>query len=103
MNFLILFSFSYSFFKFKEYKNNHFFCDKWANGFNNSFIDNAFKDYPCYISIPQPHSCYLSEIGPYFDFTRIYRPTCLSQSLIKFERKKFLKDMNSLDLKYKKK
>ena len=33
MNFLILFSFSYSFFKFKEYKNNHFFCDKWANGF----------------------------------------------------------------------
>jgi energy-coupling factor transporter transmembrane protein EcfT len=93
---LILITFSYSFYKFKKHKLNHFFCDKWARGFNNTFIDNSSKDYPCYIYIPQPHSCYLSEIGPYFDFTRIYRPTCLDHSLIEYEKKKFMIDINSL-------
>ena len=93
---IILIFFACFFFKLKEYKLNHFFCDKWAKGFNNTFIDNSSKDYPCHIYIPQPHSCYLSEIGPYFDFTRIYRPTCLDNSLIEYEKKKFLKDINSL-------
>ena len=93
---LILISSGCLIFKFRQYKINHFSCDTWAKGFNNTFIDNTSKDYPCYMYIPPPHSCYLPEIGPYFDFTRIYRPTCLDQNLIEYEKKKFLKDIKSL-------
>ena len=101
---LILILFGFYYFYFKEYKKNHFFCDKWAFGFNNTFIDNASKDYPCHIFIPQPHTCYLSEIGPYFDFSRIYRPTCLDNKLINHEKNKFLKDLKHINtLKYLKK
>ena len=93
---LFLLFFGYIFLYFEKYKIKHFFCDNWAFGFNNTFIDNTSKDFPCHVFIPQPYTCYLSEIGPYFDFTRIYRPTCLDQKLIKYEKKKFLKDINSL-------
>ena len=97
--FLIILIFIFSsclFFRFRQYKFNHFSCDTWAKGFNNTFIDNTSKDYPCYMYIPPPHSCYLPEIGHYFDFTRIYRPTCLDQNLIEFEKNKFLKDIKYL-------
>ena len=93
---LIFSSFIYFIFKFRQYKFSHFSCDIWAKGFNNTFIDNASKDYPCFTHTPPPHSCYLSEIGPFFDFTRIYRPTCLDDNLIEYETKKYLEDIKSL-------
>lgn len=94
--FTLLFSFNYLIFKIKRYKLNHFSCDNWAKGLNNSYIDNSSKDYPCNIDIPKPHSCYIPEIGPYFDFSKLYRPTCLEAPLIRYDRYKFLNDMKNL-------
>lgn len=95
---LIIFSFYYLIYNLKIYKLNHFSCEKWAKGLNNTYIDNKSKDYPCVIDIPQPHSCYISEIGSYFDFTNKYKQNCSDLNLIKKEKEKFLKDIK--DLKY---
>ena len=87
----------YCIFKIKQYKYNHFSCDYWTKGLNNSYIDNLSKDYPCKIVFPQDNSCYLSDIGPFFDFSRIYKKTsCLDPDLIKFEIKKYLRDTKHL-------
>ena len=80
----------------KIYKLTHFSCDSWGKGLNNTFIDNLNKDYPCNIIIPKPHSCYLSDIGHFFNFVDRYTPTCLDSKLIKFEKEKFLKDLEKL-------
>ena len=80
----------------KIYKLTHFQCDNWAKGLNNTFIDNLSKDYPCNIILPKPHSCYLSEIGHFFNFVDRYSPTCLNSKLIKFEKEKFLNDIEKL-------
>ena len=80
------------------YKSKHFSCDNWIKGLNNSYIDNISKDYPCKIDIPKPHSCYISEIGKYFDFNKIYSHNCSEPGLMKYEKKKFLKEIS--DLKY---
>ena len=93
---LILSTFFYLIYNLKIYKLNHFSCDNWAKGLNNSSIDNISKDYPCVIDLPQPHSCYLSEIGQYFDFTSKYKQNCLDLNLIKYEKEKFLKDIQNL-------
>lgn len=74
---------------FKIYKSNNFNCDNWVKGLNDSYIDNKLKDYPCSIKIPNNHSCYLSEIGQYFDFTSKYRKTCLDNDILKSEKKNF--------------
>ena len=81
----------------KIFKINNFNCNNWERGLNNSFIDNLSKDYPCYIKIPKPHSCYLAEIGPYFDFTTKYRPSCLDKKIMKFEKEKFFKNFENLN------
>ena len=93
---LIFLSIIFFIFQLKKYTLNRFSCDRWAKGFNNSYIDNSSKNYPCNIYIPQHHSCYSSEFGSFFDFTKKYRPTCLDRNLIKYEKEKFLKDMNNL-------
>ena len=84
------------YFLLKLYKITHFSCDSWIRGLNNTLIDNLSKDYPCNIIIPKPHSCYLSEIGHFFNFVDRYTPTCLDDKLSEFERKKFLKDLEKL-------
>ena len=93
---LIIFPFPFFVFELTIYKLNHFSCHNWNKGLNNTYIDNFSKDYPCVINIPKPHSCYLSEIGPYFDFTAKYRPTCLDNKILKKEKTNFLKDLKSL-------
>lgn len=80
----------------KIYKLNNFSCENWTKGLNESFIDNISKDYPCFIKIPKPHSCYLPEMGKYFDMTSKYRPSCLAPSILKNEKKNFLKDLKNL-------
>ena len=94
--FLVIFPIPFFFVELKYYKLNHFSCHDWNKGLNNTYIDNVSKGYPCIINIPKPHSCYLSEIGPYFDFTAIYRPTCLDQNILKKEKSNFLNDFQSL-------
>jgi hypothetical protein len=78
------------------YKLSHFSCDNWAQGLNKSFVDNLNKDYPCDIIIPQPHSCYISELGHFFDFVEKYSPNCQDAKLIQIEKKKFLKDLEKI-------
>ena len=94
---LIIIPFPFFYFKIKIYKLNHFSCVNWNKGLNNTYIDNSSKDYPCIINIPKPNSCYLSEIGPYFDFSTKYRPTCSAKNIMEKEKEKFLKDLNKLN------
>ena len=100
--FAILFFLSFSpiFFFFNIFKLNHFSCNNWAKGLNDTYIDNISKDYPCLINIPNNNSCYLSEIGKYFDFSSVFRPTCLDDKLLKSQREFFLKSLNNYDIKY---
>ena len=71
----------------KLYKVSHFSCDHWAQGLNRSFVDNLNKDFPCDIIIPQPHSCYISELEHFFDFVDKYSPYCQDAKLIQSEKK----------------
>ena len=80
----------------KYYKLNHFSCNGWDKGINDTYIDNFSKNFPCYINIPKPHSCYLSELGSFFDFTYKYRPTCLDRNLLISEKGRFLKHYGNL-------
>ena len=99
MNILVFLFFllpSLIFTSFKIYKSYNFNCDNWIKGLNDSFIDNKSKKYPCSIKIPKNHSCYLSEIGPYFDFTSKYRPTCLDDNILKKEKKSILNNFKNL-------
>ena len=73
-----------------KFKATHFSCIDWDRGLNNTYINNS-DIYPCKINIPQPHSCYLTEIGKFFDFSSKYRPTCLNSKLISDGQSSFLK------------
>lgn len=94
--FIIIISLIYFFLSLKKYKLKSFNCDNWSKGLNDSSIDNISKDYPCLIKIPNPHSCYLQEIGQYFDLSKKYRPTCLDPNILKKEKNNFLKDLKEL-------
>ena len=85
------------YFRIKTYKLNHFSCDNWAKGLNNTYIDNFSKNYPCIINIPKHHSCYISEVGHFFDFTTKYRPTCLDEQIMKKEKVLFLKGIQEIN------
>ena len=93
---LYILIFPFVFLTFKIYKLNHFNCKDWDKGFNNTYIDNNSKDYPCIMNIPKSHSCYLSEIGPYFDLTPKYRPTCLNEKISISQTKIFYKSLNNI-------
>ena len=84
------------YFLLRDYRTLHFSCEYWAKGLNNSFIDNKSKDYPCFINIPEKHSCFLSEIGKYFDLTNRYRPTCLDAKLLASEKRKYIERFKNL-------
>lgn len=61
---------------------NHFSCEGWNKGLNNTYIDNESRDYPCKINIPNNNTCFINEVGPYLDFSKLYRPTCGDPKLI---------------------
>ena len=88
--------FPLTFLIFKIYKLNHFNCQDWDKGFNNTYIDNKSKDYPCIINIPKPHSCFLSEIGPFFDLTKIYKTTCLDKKASNSQTNFFINSLNNI-------
>ena len=100
-NYLLLIIFLISglsiFISLKIFERNNFNCENWKKGLNNSFIDNESKDFPCNIKIPKQHSCYLTEIGPYFDFTKKYKPSCLENKTLENERKKFSMNFENLN------
>jgi len=100
--FIILFltPFSSIFVFFNIYKLNHFSCKNWAKGLNNTYIDNTSKDYPCLINIPKNNSCYLTELGPYFDISSKFRPTCLNDKLLDSQKIYFLNSMKRHNINY---
>lgn len=97
---LFLISFSPFFVFFNIYKLHNFSCNNWSKGLNDTYIDNSSKDYPCLINIPKNNSCYLSEIGKFFDLTSKFRPTCLDDKLIQSQSEYFLESMKSYNIKY---
>jgi archaellin len=96
--FFFLFFPIFLFFKIRNF--NYYSCINWAKGLNDTYIDNTSKDYPCLINIPKGHSCYLDEIGKYFDFSLKFRPTCLDNELLESQRKYFLKSIQNYNIKY---
>ena len=97
ISFLVIIPFPILYYIIKIYKSHHFSCVNWNKGLNNTYIDNSSEDFPCIINIPKPNSCYLSGIGPYFDFSAKYRPTCLDKNIMEKEKYNFLKDLETLN------
>jgi hypothetical protein len=98
--FAILFSFSPLFLFLYIYKKNHFLCNNWTKGLNDTYIDNKSKDYPCLINIPENNACYLPEIGKYFDFYSKFRTTCLDNELLQSQKNGFLNSIKEYNIKY---
>jgi len=98
--FIFFLSFSPIFFFLNNNKLNRFSCKNWAKGLNKTYIDNTSKDYPCLINIPKNNSCYLDEIGKYFDFSSKFRPTCLNNELLESQSKYFLNSIKNYNIKY---
>ena len=100
--FFVLFFLHFSpiFLFFNKHKLNHFSCNNWTKGLNDTYIDNTSKDYPCLINIPKNNSCYLDEIGKIFDFSSKFRPTCLNNELLQSQSKYFLKEIKKYNIKY---
>lgn len=92
--------FSLIYISFHKYKLNHFSCKNWAKGLNDTYIDNSSKDYPCLINIPLNNSCYLDEIGKFFDFSSKYRPNCLDKELLLSQRNYFLTSIRKYNIKF---
>lgn len=85
---------------FRIYRKHHFLCIDWDKGLNNTYIDNYSKDYPCKINIPKNNTCFISEIGHYFDFTALYRPTCNNTQLILSQIKQFRSSLRRFNISY---
>jgi hypothetical protein len=100
IEFLFLSTFLFLIILFKIYQKNHFYCNNWDKGLNNTYIDNYSKDYPCKINIPKNHTCIMAEVGPYFDFSALYRPKCNEAKLILSQIKYFNKSLNKFNISY---
>ena len=98
--FIFFLNFSPIFFFLNSHKLNRFSCNNWAKGLNETYIDNTSKDYPCLINIPKNNSCYLDEIGKYFDFSSKFRPICQDNELLESQSKYFLNSIKNYNIKY---
>ena len=74
-----------------------FSCDFWDLGLNNTKINNDKDLYPCHVLIPEKDKCYLKKMDAFFDFSKIFRPSCTAQDILEGEKKNLL---NSLSDKY---
>ena len=74
-----------------------FSCDYWDLGLNNTRIDNDKNIYPCKVLHPGKNKCYLRKMDGFFDFSKIFRPSCAAEDIIGKEKKIFL---DSLSTKY---
>ena len=72
-----------------------FSCENWDLGLNNTRIDNDKKKYPCEIIIPGNNKCYLKKMDGFFDFSKIFRPSCSADSIVKKEKEIFLASLSS--------
>ena len=74
-----------------------FSCEDWDLGLNNTRIHNDENLYPCQILMPGKNKCYLKKFDGVFDFSKIFRPSCSAEKIIKNEKKVFL---NSLEKRF---
>ena len=74
-----------------------FSCDYWPLGLNNTRINNDLNTYPCHILIPGKNKCYLKKFEGVFDLSKMMRPSCSAEKIIKNEKKIFI---NSLDKRF---
>ena len=72
-----------------------FSCDYWDRGLNNTRIDNDKSKYPCEILHPGKNKCYLKKMDGFFDFSKIFRPSCTAENILKREKDIFLKSLNT--------
>lgn len=52
------------------------------------------------INIPEDNTCYLPEIGKYFDFYSKFRTTCLDNELLQSQSDDFLNTIKKYNIKY---
>ena len=71
-----------------------FSCDYWDLGLNNTRIDNDKNKFACEILIPQKNKCYLKKMDKFFDFSKIFRPSCTSEKIIDGEKQVLLKALD---------
>lgn len=86
--FLIILILIFIFIKYKD----QYFCLNWNKGLNNTFINNDKTIYPCSIKIPKKN-CFISIIGPMFDFSKYLNIKCEKR---KEKEKYLLKKMSNL-------
>jgi hypothetical protein len=72
-----------------------FSCEFWDLGLNNTRIYNDKYKYPCEILHPGKNKCYLQKMDGFFDFSKIFRPSCSAESILNKEKDIFLKSLSS--------
>ena len=72
-----------------------FSCEYWDLGLNNTRIDNDKNKYPCGILHPGKNKCYLNKMDGFFDFSKIFRPTCSAEKILKKEKQIFLQELGN--------
>ena len=72
-----------------------FSCEFWDLGLNNTRIYNDKSKYPCEILHPGKNKCYLQKMDGFFDFSKIFRPSCSAENILNKEKDIFLKSLNS--------
>ena len=72
-----------------------FSCEFWDLGLNNTRISNDKYKYPCEILHPGKNKCYLQKMDGFFDFSKIFRPSCSAESILNKEKDIFLKSLSS--------
>ena len=72
-----------------------FTCDYWDLGLNNTRIDNNQSLYPCKILHPGKNKCYLKLFDGFFDMSKIFRPSCSAEKIIKKEKDIFLNSLSN--------
>ena len=68
-----------------------FSCEFWDLGLNNTRIENEKTKYPWEILIPGTNKCYLKKMDGLFDFSKIFRPSCSAENILKKEKGFLLK------------
>ena len=72
-----------------------FSCEFWSLGLNNTRIENDKTKYPCEILHPGKNKCYLKKMDGFFDFSKIFRPSCSAEKILNKEKEIFLKSLSN--------
>ena len=71
-----------------------FSCDYWDLGLNNTRIYNDEDIYGCEIMLPGKDKCYLKKMDGFFDFSKMFRPSCQADGILKQEKQILLESLS---------